>query len=70
MNDYQETLKESADFLRGFVESGSKSITVYRGREAMRPVRINEDNTVEVLVGRSWRSAYVSPGGIRKIIVR
>ena len=70
MNDYQAHLLESATFLRSVMGNRETTITIYKSRETLRRVRINDDNTVETLVGQTWRHSYVDPCGLRKVMVK
>lgn len=68
MSDWQREKTEQANFLRECCPNG-RTISVYKRRETIRPYRILEDDTIEVLCGRVWRRAFVDPGMLRKVIV-
>ena len=49
--------------------NSGRTTSIYQGKESLREVRIR-GNDVEALIGKTWKQAYVSPSGLRKVIVK
>ena len=71
MTDFAKKTAADAQLTRDILGGDTgKTTTIYNNREALRVVRVNEDNTIDTLVGQNWKSSFVSPVGLRKIMVR
>ncbi len=72
MNDYQKHLATNASIIRDRLAkcADGKALSIYKNVQVRRVTRVSADNKIEVLVGANWRSAFVSPTGIRHLMVK
>lgn len=74
MNDFQATIAASAATIRARLEASTHRagfiLSVYHRRETFRPVRLDTNDMIEVLVGSTWRAAYLSLEKLQALVVQ
>lgn len=70
MNDFQKRRAADAELIRERCGNKVCILSIYKGREILRPVAIGTDDIIEVLCGKTWHRAWVSPSGLRSLMVK